>query len=194
MLQKLPRQLKIYIHVVLQHARKGRSPSMVSRRVVKMLLTFVLPFLGLLSGVWAAPHAAQAPTATIDSGVVFGKVVETAGASVNRFLGIPFAASPVRFASPTKPTSWSQPYDATNFSDTCPQQFNYPEASRQVTMMFYNQFLQANEGEDCLNLNIWTPASGGKNKTVMVWIYGVSRILVHLERILMCTGWSINGF
>jgi carboxylesterase type B len=141
-----------------------------------MSVTLLVAIAGLLSGALSAPYAGQAPTATIDAGVVVGTAVSTAGASatvVNRYLGIPFAASPTRFAPPVAPTPWSQPYDATNFSDTCPQQFNYPEASRRTTMMFYNQFLQADEGEDCLNLNIWTPATPNKGKAVMVWIYGV---------------------
>ena len=134
---------------------------------------------GLFGFALSAPYASggQAATATIDSGVVIGSAIQTAGASataVNRFLGIPFAASPTRFAPPTAPTPWSQPYDATNYSDTCPQQFNYPEATRETTRAFFNFGLQADEGEDCLNVNVWAPTTPGTNKTVMVWIYGVS--------------------
>ena len=146
-----------------------------------MRLRVSVAFAGLLSLASSAPTVGgQAPTATIDSGAVIGTAISTAGASatvVNRFLGIPFAASPTRFAPPTAPTPWSQPYDATNFSFTCPQQFNYPEQTREFTRAFFNSGLQADEGEDCLNVNVWTPATGsGAGKTVMVWIYGVSNM------------------
>ena len=147
---------------------------------------FYLLLAGLLGLASSAPASSfgEVPTATIDSGVVFGSSIATAGASataVNRYLGIPFAASPVRFAPPSAPTSWSQPYDATNFSLSCPAQFNYPEESRQMTMAFFNFGIRADEGEDCLNLNIWSPSSArpGSDKTVMVWIYGVSIMTIY---------------
>jgi carboxylesterase type B len=141
-----------------------------------MYLTLLFGLAGLVGNALAAPNAGKAPTATIDAGVVIGTTTSVVGASatvVNKYLGIPFAASPTRFAPPATPTPWSQPYDATNFSFTCPQQFNYPEASREQTMAFFNLGLQAEEGEDCLNLNIWAPAAGHPGKTVMVWVYGV---------------------
>ena len=28
------------------------------------------------------------------------------------------------------------------------------------------------EGEDCLNLNVWTPKGGGEGLPVLVWIHG----------------------
>lgn len=137
---------------------------------------FVLPFF--ISTAFSAPYNGQNPTATIDAGVVIGTATSVpSGASatvVNKFLGIPFAASPTRFSPAVTPTPWSAPYDATNFSLTCPQQFNYPEAARQQSINFYSRFLRSEEGEDCLNLNVWAPVSSSVGKTVMVWIYGVS--------------------
>ena len=149
-----------------------------------MFLTVLVGLVGLLEYTSCAPSVGQAPTATIDAGVVIGTAISTDGASatvVNRYLGVPFAASPTRFAPPAKPTPWSKPYDATNFSFTCPQQFNYPEAARRQAMEFYNLGLQADEGEDCLNVNIWAPATSNKNKTVMVWIYGVTSLTTSLH-------------
>jgi carboxylesterase type B len=121
---------------------------------------------------FAAPHA---PTATIDAGVVIGTTTSVAGASatiVNKFLGIPYAASPIRFAMPTKPAHWSKPYDASNYSWTCPQQFSYPEEARELQMAQANSDLIADEGEDCLNLNIWVPKTPKRGKAVMIWIHG----------------------
>lgn len=66
------------------------------------------------------------PTATIDAGIVHGTTTSlpAATATVNKYLGIPFAASPpVRFSPPEKPQSWSTPMNATAFKPACIQQF-----------------------------------------------------------------------
>lgn len=56
------------------------------------------------------------------------------------------------------------------------QQFNYPEASRNFTITAFNTPAPP-ESEDCLSVNIFTPASAqvdGKLRPVMFWIYGGS--------------------
>lgn len=73
-----------------------------------------------------AAYPGGGPTATIDAGVVHGTTTSlpAATATVNKYLGIPFAASPpVRFSPPQKPHSWSTPIDATAFKPACIQQF-----------------------------------------------------------------------
>ncbi len=66
----------------------------------------------------------------IDSGEVVGaaaQVPETS-ATVNKFLGIPFASSPPeRFSSPKGPASWQEPLQATAFKPACVQQFTDSE-------------------------------------------------------------------
>ncbi|KIW42608.1 uncharacterized protein PV06_06140 [Exophiala oligosperma] len=125
----------------------------------------------------ASVASSTAPTVTIDSGAVVGTTTLLAGATVtvDKYLGIPFAASPTRFAPAVKPTPWKSPYRATKYGPACIQQFNYPEASRNLTMSWFNTPPPpAGESEDCLNLNVYVPATPGKNKTVMAWIYGGS--------------------
>lgn len=128
----------------------------------------------------AAPASAAsstAPTVSIDSGAVVGTTTRLAGATVavDKYLGIPFAASPTRFAPAVKPTPWKSPYHATKYGPACIQQFNYPELSRNATIAWFNTPPPpAGESEDCLNLNVYAPATPGKNKTVMAWIYGGS--------------------
>lgn len=66
------------------------------------------------------------PTATIDAGIVYGTTTSlpAATATVNKYLGIPFAASPpVRFSPPEKPQSWNAPINATAYKPACIQQF-----------------------------------------------------------------------
>lgn len=122
----------------------------------------------------AAPVSDAAPTVTIDSGAVFGVATSLAGAkvTVDKYLGIPFAAPPVRFAPAVKPTPWEKPFNATQYGPACFQAFNYPEAARNASMTWYNTPPPpAGESEDCLNLNVFVPRTGSKNKTVLAWIY-----------------------
>ena len=95
------------------------------------------------------------------------------GGYVNSYHGIPFARPPIgelRFASPqpiTEPISnASHPWNATinpNNVPACPQYKTEDDA-----------FII---DEDCLYLNVFTPADakyGKTNYTVMIWIYGGS--------------------
>lgn len=87
--------------------------------------------VALLSGApWnAAGGLVQvAPTVSIDGGVIVGTTTQVQGATatVNQFLGIPFASAPTgrgRFSVP-KPTSWSQPIDTKTFKPACIQAFS----------------------------------------------------------------------
>ncbi|EKG18823.1 Carboxylesterase type B [Macrophomina phaseolina MS6] len=98
------------------------------------------------------------PTALTSSGLVQGFTEDTTGNHV--FLGIPFADSTAggnRWKPPVSPaTSWDL-FNATEYGSTCAQ------ASVSSTL--------APQGEDCLNLNVWTPATG-TNLPVFVYIYG----------------------
>jgi hypothetical protein len=53
-------------------------------------------------------HAPPAPSATLDAGVIVGKTATALGSrvTVNQFLGVPFAAKPVRFGMPEPPSQW----------------------------------------------------------------------------------------
>jgi len=92
---------------------------------------------------------------------------------VMAFKGIPFAAPPVgdlRWAPPAPPASWSGVRDATQFGHVCvqpPAPQRFPPNAATDTPNFNGM------SEDCLNLNIWTPAKrAGENLPVMVWLYG----------------------
>lgn len=63
------------------------------------------------------------PTATVISGPIFGVAADLPGAPgpVNKFLGIPYAEKPGRFALPQPPRKWEHPRDATAFGSSCHQ-------------------------------------------------------------------------
>lgn len=75
---------------------------------------------------YSCGYTGGGPTATIDAGVVIGTTTSlpAATATVNKFLGIPFAKSPpTRFAPPEKPAPFSAPIEAKQWSPACIQQF-----------------------------------------------------------------------
>ena len=110
----------------------------------------------------AAPLAAhaQAPVADTFDGPVQGSTVGT----VSEWLGIPYAAPPVgnlRWHAPAPPAHFAtSPFQATQFSSSCPQGVS--------------QFGRPSTNEDCLYLNVYTPAGtpAAANLPVMVWIHG----------------------
>jgi carboxylesterase type B len=68
----------------------------------------------------------DAPTATIDAGVVVGKSTSLPNAlgPVDQFLGIPFGKSPPERFSPARPAArFSTAFNATEFKPACIQQF-----------------------------------------------------------------------
>lgn len=85
------------------------------------------------------------------------------------YRGIPYAAPPVgdlRWKAPQPPAPWQGVREAKEFSNAC-WQMPYPPAAA-----IYQSKLPP-LSEDCLYLNIWTPAKSAKDRLpVMVWIHG----------------------
>ena len=95
-------------------------------------------------------------------------------AGVHTFLGIPFAKPPVgplRFAPPEAPEPWSGVRDGTSQPAMClqPDIMNLEDAKEMNLIL-----PPISMSEDCLYLNIYTPAHAqeGSNLPVMVWIHG----------------------
>jgi para-nitrobenzyl esterase len=131
---------------------------------MRKLPVAVLSFLTCLPAV-AAIHQPVKVTGGQVSGVP-GK-----DASIVAFKGIPFAAPPVgslRWRAPQPVAPWQGVRKAGQFSPSCMQRI--VQASGQWTY----EFMTHNEvSEDCLYLNVWTPAkSAGAKLPVYVNIYG----------------------
>ncbi|MFB4311544.1 carboxylesterase/lipase family protein [Actinomadura sp. GTD37] len=97
-----------------------------------------------------------------------GKVRGRTRDGVTAFLGIPYAAPPFgpnRFREPRPPEPWDGVRDAFEYGPTAPKP-GYPKP--------YDALLPDPDvpGEDCLNLNVWTPEPGGSGLPVMVWVHG----------------------
>jgi carboxylesterase type B len=141
--------------------------------VLFTLLILITSAIGAISTPWKPHHR---PTAVIDNGIVVGTTTSIPSSTVvvKKFLGIPFAAPPLRFSSPRPARRWRGIYDASEYKPACIQQFNYPEAARNQTIKFFNTPPPpAGESEDCLNLNVFAPATRSEEpKAVLFWLFG----------------------
>jgi para-nitrobenzyl esterase len=118
-------------------------------------------WLALIAAVVAIPASAQ--SIVVDTGQLEGK---TLASGVRVWMGVPFAAPPVRelrWKAPQPAAQWSGTYHADRRAPMCLQ------AGRGRTMNHY--FGTESTSEDCLYLNIWAPPAGEK-LPVIVWIYG----------------------
>ncbi|RPK57818.1 Carboxylesterase [Streptomyces sp. ADI96-02] len=129
-----------------------------------------------MSGVGAAPP--QVTTA-------YGDVRGTVEAGVAVFRGIPYAAPPVgarRFRAPAPPRPWRGVRDAVDFGPTAPKRPYAPPLDALLPD-------PAVAGEDCLNLNVWTPSTAAAGRPVLVWIHGGS-LLHGSSAVPVYDGWA----
>jgi para-nitrobenzyl esterase len=107
------------------------------------------------------PPIAGRPVASTTSGLVRG--VHDRGTL--SFRGLPFAApplGPLRFRPPAPVPAWPGVREAVDQGPACPQ-------------IVTTDITESGNGvvnEDCLTLNVWTPALDGARRPVMVWIHG----------------------
>lgn len=104
------------------------------------------------------------PIVKTHSGSVRGSVA----GNILSFKGIPYAAPPFganRFQPPQPVTPWDGVRDALTFGPTVPKPPYFPPFDVLLSE-------PAIAGEECLNLNIWTPETGDARLPVMFWIHG----------------------
>ena len=97
-----------------------------------------------------------------------GRIEGRSKDGVQLFAGIPYAAPPVgalRFAPPAPHPGWSGTRETKRFGTVAPQGVG-------VTTMLAGVNEAPSWAEDCLFLNVQTPAADDSRRPVMVWIHG----------------------
>ncbi len=126
--------------------------------------------LSIVAVLMSAPHAPSAtaaetpPTVQIDTGRLSG--VRNGAIGLDEFKGIPYAAPPtgaLRWKPPQPAAAWKGVRKADRFGPRCMQRPLFGDM----------KFRSNGMGEDCLYLNVWTPADArGKHLPVLVYFYG----------------------
>ena len=137
---------------------------MTNTKRVVAILALLVSQAAIRSVASQAMDAASGDTVKTKDGLIRG--VGQSSSGVRIFRGVPFAAPPVgelRWKAPIAPKPWTGVRQATEFSARCIQA---PITSDMVSR-------SNGISEDCLYLNVWTPARSGKEKLpVFVYIYG----------------------
>jgi para-nitrobenzyl esterase len=138
----------------------------VTRRTRGWLIAAGLFLVALGSVVYYGLAALRPPASSAAAPIrtALGAIQGTTEAGLTVYRGIPYAAPPVgelRWRAPA-PASWKGTLDASHFKPACVQVGSaLPGGPAEKT------------SEDCLGLNIWTPArSGGEPLPVMIFLYG----------------------
>jgi len=111
-----------------------------------------------------AGDARAADQVRTKNGIVEGTGPQSSG--VRMFKGIPFAAPPIgelRWKAPQPVKDWQGVRPATQFGPRCMQQSVFGDMN----------FRSNGMSEDCLYLNVWTPAASAADRLpVLVYLYG----------------------
>ena len=126
--------------------------------------------LGVMSSLVFFDRAWAQDQKFIVSETSFGKVRGIEKRGIKIFKGIPYGANTGganRFMPPVNPVGWTGVRDAFEYGQSSPQSEHKSQSEKNLIDH------PTGEGEDCLMLNVWTPAinDGGK-RPVMLWLHG----------------------
>jgi len=154
-----------------RNARRTVPGNIMTHTTRPLLLVSLLILLCLAAGPVLHAGRAVAPIGPVkvQGGVVAG--VAGGKADITTFKGIPFAAPPVgdkRWKAPEPPVAWTGVRQAAEFGASCIQRI--VQESKPWT---YEFMTHGAISEDCLFVNVWTPARAASEKRpVFVYIYG----------------------
>ncbi|MBN7809755.1 carboxylesterase/lipase family protein [Algoriphagus sp. H41] len=144
------------------------------------------------AGIAAVPFAGHAHSSSVEAhdaedeqylqigddiavaNTAYGKIRGYKLHGIFTFLGVPYGADTSgknRFMPPQKPEKWDGVKETIWWGNTAPQIMDRRYAN--VHYSFADHWNYDDVSEDCLRLNVWTPAiADGKKRPVMVWLHG----------------------
>jgi para-nitrobenzyl esterase len=130
----------------------------------------------------AAPPPAPAGLGASGEGQIFwvaetasGKVLGIDNAGIKEFKGIPYGAPTGgrgRFAPPRPPAPWTGVRESLGYGQISPQTVSDLRSEYAQMIMWDRHVGPGGMGEDCLNLNVWTPGIDKAGRAVMVSFHG----------------------
>lgn len=118
--------------------------------------------------------------ADIDTGLDITTAMTTAGpvrgyrqGGVKMFKGVPYGAptgGAGRFRPPRPPRAWAEVRSCLHYGPIAPQDKGTGRFQDEEAFIF--RWNDAVEDEDCLRLNVWTPALDDAPRPVLVWLHG----------------------
>jgi para-nitrobenzyl esterase len=101
----------------------------------------------------------------------YGKVKGFLEEGVAVFKGVRYGAdtATARFQPPKAPEPWTETADALGYANSAPQP---PSGDGGGLFASWRPNPPLPTSEDCLFLNVWTPAADGKKRPVLVWFHG----------------------
>jgi para-nitrobenzyl esterase len=128
----------------------------------------------LLAIAPASAFLARADESSVVAETAFGKVRGEEVQGIKIFKGVPYGASTAgvnRFMPPKDPMPWTGVRDALHYGPSTPQ--SDPGTPRRVSALSVSSANLPPESEDCLVLNVWTPAlKDGRKRPVLFWCHG----------------------
>jgi len=100
--------------------------------------------------------------------LALGKLRGVRTREVTAWLGVPYAKPPLgalRLRAPQPPEPWTGERPATQFAAAAPQLNSQSPVAEPMVK-------RVGVSEDCLYLNVWSPAPDGARRPVLVWIHG----------------------
>jgi len=123
------------------------------------------PFSGIAQKTEVVVAGKESAIVETESGKVKGYIHK----GIYTYKGIPYANAE-RFMAPVKPLPWAQPRSCLVYGPVCPVD---PTTTVNDEIEFAFQHNWGYTNENCLTLNVWTPAiNDGKKRPVMVWFHG----------------------
>ena len=145
-----------------------------SRRAV-LKASVALAAVATAGGVLAACGENKPAEPVVDANPIvetkYGKVKGALEDGIATFKGVRYGADTTltRFQPPKPPEPWTETQDALGYATSAPQP---PSGDGGGLFASWRPTPPLSNGEDCLFLNVWTPAADGKKRPVLVWFHG----------------------